>query len=213
MVNQYNGRQFSEYFYYGIEDKQKVIDYIIYASLEKSHRNLSEHGDLYEIPNEEHMKDWIRLSKPEYKQFYRFIVLADNPKNTSYKADDEEEKNIYKAINSRIQYHIKNGNINEFKAGFYFSRGIEQEFIQSERYNYYCDSRGWICVIYKFLEELNELEKENKDLYELKWLKVRIIRAINRNPLDKEELKKLLETCQASEAEIKKLRTIIEKDR
>ena len=53
---------------------------------------------------------------------------------------------------------IKNGNINEFKAGFYFSRGIEQEFIQSERYNYYCDSRGWICVIYKFLEELNELE-------------------------------------------------------
>lgn len=210
MIQQYKNRYFKEYFHHGIEDKEKVLEYIIYRALKKSHQNLSRQGNLYEIPNEEHLKEWIKLSEDKYTQFYRFVNLADNPQNISYKTDNENEE-VSKIVNNKIQNFIMQENVREYKAGYYFSREKEGEFINEEReYGFSNQQVGWPCIIYEFLEELEQLENKNQDLYNLKWIKVRIIRAINREPLNKEELRNLLEICQANENEITNLKRMLE---
>lgn len=203
MIYLYRKKYFKEYFHHGIENKEKVLEYIIYRALKKSHDNLGSLIDLYEIPNEKQLEEWIKESKKTYKQFHRFIVIPDNPENLTYKLDDENEE-ISKAVNNKIQDFIAQDSVKEYKAGYFFTREKEGE------YEYDNQQTGWTQIIYEFLEELEKLENKNQDLYSLKWLKVRIIRAINREPLNKEELKKLIEICQANEKEITNLKRILE---
>ena len=203
MIYLYRKKYFKEYFHHGIENKEKVLEYIIYRALKKSHDNIGSLGDLYKTPNKEHLEEWIKESKKTYKQFYRFIVIPDNPENLTYKLDDENEE-ISKAVNNKIQDFIAQDSVKEYKAGYFFTREKEGE------YEYDNQQTGWTQIIYEFLEELEKLENKNQDLYSLKWLKVRIIRAINREPLNKEELKNLIEICRANEKEITNLKRILE---
>ena len=203
MIYLYRKKYFKEYFHHGIENKEKVLEYIIYRALKKSHDNLGSLIDLYEIPNEKQLEEWIKKTKKTYKQFHRFIVIPDNPENLTYKLDDENEE-ISKAVNNKIQDFIAQDSVKEYKAGYFFTREKEGE------YEYDNQQTGWTQIIYEFLEELEKLENKNQDLYSLKWLKVRIIRAINREPLNKEELKNLIEICQANEKEITNLKRILE---
>ena len=210
MIYLYRKKYFKEYFHHGIENKEKVLEYIIYRALKKSHDNLGSLIDLYEIPNEKQLEEWIKESKKTYKQFHRFIVIPDNPENLTYKLDDENEE-ISKIVNNKIKDLIVQDNVKEYKVGYLFTREKEGEFINEEReYGFSNQQVGWPCIIYEFLEELEQLENKNQDLYNLKWIKVRIIRAINREPLNKEELRDLLEICQANEKEITNLKRILE---
>ena len=210
MIYLYRKKYFKEYFHHGIENKEKVLEYIIYRALKKSHDNLGSLIDLYEIPNEKQLEEWIKESKRTYKQFHRFIVIPDNPENLTYKLDDENEE-ISKIVNNKIKDLIVQDNVKEYKVGYLFTREKEGEFINEEReYGFSNQQVGWPCIIYEFLEELEQLENKNQDLYNLKWIKVRIIRAINREPLNKEELRDLLEICQANEKEITNLKRILE---
>ena len=203
MIHLYRKKYFKEYFHYGIENKEKVLEYIIYKALQKSHDNLGSLGDLYKTPNEKHLEEWIKESENAYKQFYRFIVLPDNPENLTYELDDKNEE-ISKTVNNKIKDLIAQDNVKEYKAGYFFTREKEGE------YEYDNQQTGWTGIIYEFLEELQKLETKDKDLYGLKWLKVRIIRAINREPLNKEELRNLIEICQANEKEINNLKRMLE---
>lgn len=203
MICQCKDKYFKEFFYYGIEDKQKIFEYIIYRALQDSHKKLGGLKELFSTPNEEHLRIFIETSRNKYKQFHRFINLPDNAENFTYKTENENEE-ITEKVSNKVNDLIQKGNIIEYKAGYFFTREKEGE------YEYDNQQTGWTQIIYEFLEELEKLENKNQDLYSLKWLKVRIIRAINREPLNKEELKNLIEICQANEKEITNLKRILE---
>ena len=210
MICQCKDKYFKEFFYYGIEDKQKIFEYIIYRALQDSHKKLGGLKELFSTPNEEHLRIFIETSRNKYKQFHRFINLPDNAENFTYKTENENEE-ITEKVSNKVNDLIQKGNIIEYKAGYFFTREKEGEFINEENeYRYNNKHIGWPCIIYKFLEELDQLENKNKELYDLKWLQVRIMRAINRTPPNKEELQKLMEICQANEKEIVKFKRMLE---
>ena len=70
MIYLYRKKYFKEYFHHGIENKEKVLEYIIYRALKKSHDNLGSLIDLYEIPNEKQLEEWIKKDIQTISSFY-----------------------------------------------------------------------------------------------------------------------------------------------
>ena len=193
MIYKYKDKYFKEYFHYGIIDKEKVLEYIIYRALKQSHINLSKEGNLYKIPNEKHLQEWIKLSENKYKQFYRFISLPDDPQNTSYKTDNEKEE-ISKTVYNKIQAFIATEDVTENKVGYFFSGEKEKEFIKEETgYGSGNQSIGWPCIIYEFLEEgnivFNNITTYEGPTFFLNGVHGQLLIPINPTDIQKESLK------------------------
>ena len=201
MIDKYKDKYFRKYFCYGIEDKESVLERIIYESMKESHNIFGSLGNLYSVPNKIQLDKLKEFASMHYKQFYRFVILNDDPKNFEYQTENEDEI-VEDIINKKIREFIKNNQLEEYEVGYFFSAEFEKNFIEAEyQYRKGNLNRGWTCAIFDSLKRLERLEKERPDLYKLKWIKAKMARAITRKSPMQEEMSRLLEFCN-SEKEI-----------
>lgn len=199
MFYEYKDKYFRKYFCYGIDNKESVLERIIYESMKESHNIFGNLGNLYSVPNNIQLDKLKEFANKHYRQFYRFVIINDDPKNFDYKTENEDEV-VEDIINSKIRTLIKNREIEEFEVGYFFTREAERKFVEAEdRYKKGDLNNGWTCAVFESLKRLEELEKETPGLYQVKWLKAKMARAITRQPPIQEEMSKLLEICNSKE--------------
>lgn len=209
MFYEYKDKYFRKYFCYGIEDKESVLERIIYEALTECHNAFGTLGNLYSVPNKMQLDKFKELSNIHYKQFYRFVIVNDDPKNFEYKTENEDEV-VEDTINSKIRTLLKTKEIEEHEIGYFFTREAERKFVEAEdAYRKGNLDKGWTCAIFSSLKRLEKLEEETPGLYQIKWLKAKMARAITRKPPVQEEIKKLLEFCNSKE-EISNLKRFLQ---
>ena len=209
MIYKYKDKYFKKYFCYGIDNKESVLERIIYESMKESHNIFGDLSSLYSVSNNIQLDKLKEFANKHYRQFYRFVIINDDPKNFEYKTENEDEI-IEDVVNRKVNQFIESGKIKEHKIGYFFTRDFEWGFIQAEEaYKKGNLDFGWTCAIFDTLKRLEKLEKENPGLYQIKWLKAKMARAITRKPPIQEEIKKLLEFCSSKE-EISNLKRFLQ---
>ena len=195
MIYQYQEKYFRRFFYYGIDEKYKVIEYIIYRAIQKVHDSYGNLNELYESANKKNhnkkqMKKILKEAAKYYKHFYRFVELNDNPLISTYQSKDEE-KNIMKNLGAEINSMINDGELEKHKIGYFFTRNKEDGTFVSIEKEAKLENLdiGWPYIVFEFLQKLEKTQQENPELYDLEWLKVKMARAITRRPPHDEELK------------------------
>ncbi len=145
-------KTYERFFLHGIENKETVIEGIIYYSLVEVYANYGKEN-LYELSNEKLLEKIIEKAVPKYIQFYRFIVMNDtfteNFKNNFVDLDQMKRdivSTIQNLLNTKRILQIKDENgkcttkqIDRMivtKAGIYFTRG-EIDAIGLNRNFYY----------------------------------------------------------------------------
>lgn len=199
MIYQYQEKYFRRFFYYGIDDKYKVIEYIIYRAIQKVHDSYGTLNELYKSANKKNhnkkqMKKILKEAIKYYKHFYRFVELNDNPLITTYKSKDEE-KNTMKTLGKEINSMINDGELEKNRLGYFFTRNKEDGTFVSIEKEAKLENLdiGWQYIVFEFLQKLEKTQQENPELYDLEWLKVKMARAITRRPPHDEELKTMLD--------------------
>lgn len=188
-------KNFKEYFYYGIENKEEVFDYIMYRAFKEFHDSVGNVSGLYKLSHEEQMNQILGIAKKYYKQFYRFVIANDDPTNKEYKTENENDILTEKARN-KFQEGLQKHEIEEYNIGYFLNGDKERSLIEIEKESK-CGNKsvGWADIVYTFLKELAELEQRDIEKYKIEWFKVRMARAINRKEPNREEINYLLGEC------------------
>lgn len=134
-----NNKTYDRFFLHGIDNKEDVIEGIIYYSLQEVYAN-HKNENLYELSNEKLMSEIIEKAVPKYVQFYRFVVMNDKFTEHFENNDvnlEQMKREIIQTIRRllsdkrKIQIKDEKGNYKSIlldrmvitKAGIYFTRG------------------------------------------------------------------------------------------
>lgn len=180
--------KFRRFFFYGIENKREVKDGILYFSTNKIYerRSLKE---WYSISNQQFEAEVIEEAIKKYRQFYRFVTLSDVKNSSTFMVNDRVLK---KELEEELKLLKKEGSIISTMAGIFFTRTIESSLKGNQ---YFCygegikGEEGWTSQIYKVLEQLEKIEKEDSAQYYKYWMLTKFARATNR--FDNEEALKI----------------------
>lgn len=198
MQNQLNRDNFEKYFFYGMENKDQVVKWIIMGTakeLRKTHKEADKEG---EKPRYEQDKDaMLEL----IVQLERFTSLHDDQEKRHYSYDvintESEQVNEMFDRNAEIikdnaaLSFIKDGPFRGIFTGILFNTHGYSEEIREKYHKYsgeqYLDelrrnpNTAWGEDVYNVLCYLEEIEKENTYEYYSLFLDAKYARAIHRN--------------------------------
>lgn len=186
-------KAYERFFLHGIENKEDVIEGIIYYSLVEVYAN-HEKENLYELSKEKLMKELIEKAVPKYVQFYRFIVMNDSfTKNFKNNYVDLERMKsdiisaIHNLLNSKRLFQVrdKNGNYTTkqidrmvlTKAGIYFTRGeidaigLNQNFYFEFKQSDKTENKDCIESFYYEYDETGKIKNPRGIQGEIAWTK------------------------------------------
>lgn len=182
MIIRDSPRYFKTFFYSGLNganDENNVLDYILYQSTSEMHDIYDRLEKLYNSSNEEQKQRIHSIASEYYKQYYRFIIVNNDPEKYTYK--NKEENLIVKTkIDDTLTLWIKNGNLNFSAAGIFVSGSKEDAFLEIKKLSREEKDEGWVDIVFRLLRDLKKLEQVNPEKYEMKWLETKLARAFNR---------------------------------
>ena len=182
MIVNDKSRYYKTFFYSGLngtDDESNVLDYILYQSTNEMHDVYGRLEKLYSSTNEEQKQRIHSIASEYYKQYYRFIIVNNDPEKYTYK--DEEENLIVKTkIDDKLTLWIKNGNLKFLAAGVFVSGSKENDFLKIINLSREENDEGWVDIVFQLLRDLKKLEQVNPEKYEMKWLEIKLARAFNR---------------------------------
>lgn len=194
---------FEEKFYYGYNNRQELLEALIYFANHELHMKNSKYSlkQQYQTPKQYFWEDMKKRASQLYLQFYRFVDLNDIP--THIKTQNPSSYFDYNiAINpNEIQEKVadtmkkmkEEGKINIYLAGIYFIRELEGKY-------------GFYQTEYDILCQLEALEKTDKLEYYDKWITAKCHRASNSNKQNEEVeiINKVYELFQKRKEQIKR---------
>lgn len=215
-MNLLEDKAYKRFFFSGINDEESVKEGIIYYASQKVYDRLS-NKDWYKIPNTKLLEGIINEAFPEYKQFYRFVILNNYYKSCEFDIDNNQ---LRQEIERKIELWLKNKRIIEIeengekkeieinrmistKAGIFFSRE-EVEFLNFNQkpYKYGWNAQGevaWTRKIYDILERLGNIESTNIVQYYDYWIHTKLQRVINKKHPDESEIAYVKKACEEFE--------------
>lgn len=186
--------KFAKYFFFGLENKDQVIKWVIVDTAKRivgTHIKADDkNGKMnYEIDEEKILELIVQLE--------RFTTLHDDPQNRNYFYDSINTNSInvhqlFNKVASQIEKHFAISFVKYRPvSGIYFNTyGYSKEI--REKYKKYSGeqylqalkdepSSAWGEEVLEILQYLKELEQENKFEYYSLFLDSKYARAINRN--------------------------------
>lgn len=169
-----------KYFFYGLNDKEVVLNGIIFLANQIILRK-EPMDKMYDIPIEEKFKNLTDEAVSIYKQFFRFVNIHDTTIKSEEKMkqyfnyERENQEELQEKVQKRIKELIQENKIFITKAGLYFNK--EQEAYYYKEYSYANpnleNNAWWTRDVSELLYKLKELEKKDKIEYFDKWLLVK----------------------------------------
>ena len=196
-----DSEKFKRFFFYGIENKREVKDGILYFSTNKIYKRHSL-KEWYSISNEQFETEMMEEAIKKYRQFYRFVTLNDIRNSSTFIVDDRVLK---EELEEELKLLKEEGRIISTMAGIFFTRNISVSLEGNQHFDYgegLKGEEGWTSQIYKILEQLEKIEKEDSAEYYKYWILTKFARAVNR--FDNEEalkVKIIYESLQKDEKE------------
>ena len=205
-------KYFEDYFFYGLENRETLIESMIYFSY-KEYFERHSLEDLHLNSIEQEKEEINNIATDLYTQYYRFIVLNDEPDKFVFKVDRNKMKDIIEKVANefweKVDYiDTKSGRFiprypgDRFKESPIYKFEDRTESITKKTigkneetvyYNAPVQIGNWTRQLVDILFCLDEIEKKDKIKYLEKWFQVKLARATNRNdPKEIENIKLLI---------------------
>lgn len=178
-----------KYFFYGINDREILLDGIIFFTnrdLNVIYLNIKDSEKLPSL--DEKFRNLINSVSRNYEQVYKFVDLVQEKNEYKVEINEETRNWIRQDIFYRIKELDQQGAFQKFKRGIFFQKKIETQFDYCKKPIY-----GWTNEVYEVILQLNELEAKDPIEYYDKWLKVKMNRIKNKQYCSEEERKQVEE--------------------
>lgn len=195
----FNQKDFQKYFFYGIENRQALLEGIIYYTnqdLNKKYLDL-ETGEKF--PSQEEKLEMLKKkATSNCEQLYKFLNIAEQEdKRFDFELSVEEKEKVEQMVETLIQQLIANNRLMFFKRGiFYNDRFDEMSRIKGLTYD---EIMGftWTRDVYKVIQQLGFMEGTNVIQYYRNWLNAKFNRLKASASYSSEDLKKLQDICKS----------------
>ena len=175
--SQFNQKMFEQYFFYGMENRQTLLEGIIYYTNEAlTEKYLALEGGERFPSTDEKIEIWKRKAITNYAQLYKFLNIAEGEDTRfDFNLDFQERKEVEENVEAVIQNLIKNEKLLFFKRGIFYKQDAQKE---EERFKTFDVLHGftWAKDVYTILQQLGFMERRNYHEYYGKWLQAKISR-------------------------------------
>ena len=174
----FNQRNFEKYFFYGMENREVLLEGIIYytnRNLTIQYLKIIQTENL--LPIEKQLENLKRTAIMNCEQLYRFINLAEKEDfHFTCRLNEEEKKVVQKKVIHKIKQLIDDNMFLFFARGIFYDDRIHGEDPASiDRVNR-IKSYSWTKEVYQVLEQLNYMQKINPTEYYRKWVQAKLSR-------------------------------------
>ena len=169
-----NKKYFRKYFFYGIDNRQPILEGIIYDSCRDLNEKYLKLETGEKFPSkEEKIEELRRHTFIKYKQLYKFLnVIEEDDKRFNSNLTSEEEDRVKSIVDTAIDEMQNNGMLLVFKRGIF----VKDRPDEKNPIVYNKDEHIWtdeMCDVLKQLEYLEELDKQD---YYKAWLEAKFSR-------------------------------------
>lgn len=189
----FNEADFKKYFLYGMENKQTLLEGIMYYTnrdLTDKYLELRE-GETFPT-QEEKIEIWKKKTAKNYEQLYRFINLLDGQDSRfDYHLKPEEKEEVNEMVENTLEGLLDENVILFFNRGIFFNDRTNDEArtkgITFDKVRGYI----WVEEVYKVIQQLEYMERTDRYQYYSRWLQAKISRLEISNQYSKESLEEL----------------------
>ncbi len=184
-----NQKYFRKYFFYGIDNRQPILEGIIYDSCRDLNEKYLKLESGEKFPSkEEKIEELRRHTFIKYKQLYRFLnVIEEDDKRFNSSLTSEEEDRVKNIVDTAIDEMQNNGMLLNLKRGIFVKDRPDEKNpkVYNKNEHIWTDE---ICDVLKQLEYLEELDKQD---YYKAWLEAKFsrLKCKGYNPSELDELK------------------------
>lgn len=196
-MENFNEKLFKRYFFYGLENRDVLLEGIIFYTnhdLNIKYLNISSEAEQPSI--KEKFRNLIEKTSRNWEQIYKFVDLIKEPGNYKNEITQEERERIKQQVFNKVKQLDERGIFQKFKRGIFCTKEFEyiyayQNYITSQE-----PPHKWTQEVYKTVLQLNYLEENEPIEYYDKFLQAKLSRAKNREDYPREELRRLEEICE-----------------
>lgn len=194
----FNQKDFEKYFFYGMENRDVLLEGIIYytnRNLTRKYLKIKQTENL--LPLEKQLENLKRKAIINCEQLYRFIDIAERvDSNFTCKLKEEEKKEIQEKVLNKIKQLIADNMFLFFPRGIFYDDRIHREDPESFGRVKRIEGYRWTEEVYKVLVQLNYMQKINPTEYYRKWVQAKLSRLKVSGRYSKEDLAKIEEISQ-----------------
>lgn len=175
---EFNQKNFEKYFFYGIDNRDELLEGIIFFTNKDLNTKYLNIMDAKKLPSlKEKFEEMIKSTAKNYEQIYKFIDLVINPSRADIRISEEEKRTIRRLVEDKIKQLDADDQFTKTKRAIFCK--FENKFMQNE---------NWVKQIYDILMRLNYLEKNDYIEYYDKWLQTKVNRLDNSGKYEKSTL-------------------------
>lgn len=168
----FNQDEFKQYFFYGIDNREELLEGIIFFTNKELNLKYLNMMDDKKLPTlTEKFENMLEASARNYEQIYKFIDLAPDPIRADVRLSEEERQKIRQIVKDKIEQLDQKEQFIKTRRGIFCK--FEHKFSCSR------NTKNWVNQIYKIVMGLNYLENNDYIEYYDKWLQVKVNRLEN----------------------------------
>lgn len=193
-MENFNDKLFEKYFFYGLENRDVLLEGIIFYTnhdLNVKYLNIPSGGEQPSI--KEKFKNLIEKTSRNCEQIYKFVDLVQEEGNYSSEIGEEEKTQIREQVFGKVKELDERGVFQKFKRGIFCTREFEHIYAYENYMTREEPPHKWTQEVYKTILQLNYLEENEPIEYYDKFLQAKLSRAKNKEGYSEEELEKLEE--------------------
>lgn len=186
----FNQTNFEKYFFYGMDNRQTLLEGIIFYANRDLTSKYMELREGEKFPStEEKIEIWKRKVVNICVQIYRFIDLIER-EDSRFGLDlkEQEKQEIEEKVGTTIQQLIDGDIVMFFKRGIFYNDRVNEE--AKTKGLTFDEIKGYIWTeeVYKVAQQLEYMESIDYFQYYSKWLQAKISRLRESKKYSSEEL-------------------------
>lgn len=193
-MENFKQRLFEKYFFYGLENREVLLEGIIFYTnhdLNVKYLNIPSGGEFPSL--KEMFQALIEKTSRNCEQIYKFVDLAQEEGNCSLEIGEEEKKQIKEQVFNKVKELDDRGVFRKFKRGIFCTVDFEHIYAYQNHITREKPPHKWTKEVYETVLQLNYLEENEPIEYYDKFLQAKLSRAKNREDYSEEKLRKLEE--------------------
>lgn len=193
-MNKFNDKLFERYFFYGLENREVLLEGIIFytnSDLNTIYLNIPSNGEQPSL--KEKFRNLVEKTSRNWEQIYKFADLVQEQGNYETEINEEKKGQIRQQVFDKVKQLDERGVFQKFKRGIFCTREFESIYAYQNPMTWEDPPHKWTKEVYETVLQLNYLEENEPTEYYDKFLQAKLSRAKNKEGYPEEELENLKE--------------------
>lgn len=193
-MDKFNDKLFERYFFYGLENREVLLEGIIFytnSDLNTIYLNIPSGGEQPSL--KEKFRNLVEKTSRNWEQIYKFADLVQEQGNYETEVNEEKRGQIRQQVFDKVKQLDERGVFQKFKRGIFCTREFESIYAYQNNITWEEPPHKWTKEVYETVLQLNYLEENEPIEYYDKFLQAKLSCAKNKEGNSEEEVEKLEE--------------------